>query len=432
MATVSTRDFLHHAAAHLQLLQRILDQNEVAQRQHLSQMKTLEEARARALDELAAHYLPGLTPQAVAAVPALTGYRRFEVNSPLAQLEQRRQQLSALVVAVEGDERYRRREQLLDPVAGELTLKLAEAERQLKFFNDSLARYENEPGFLGLIERRYDTDEYAGFWWELQYYSDWKHGDIITEKFEQQRFRDVAESYLRLREARDEFRRDHEAARKERDEVEALVNQRAQALAGLETLAADVLDACRRQLREHLEYIDRDELASRAAHRPDLTDLVKRVEGIEKKLEYLDELVKRYLHTEREQLITAMTKLHAKVGKYSRPKHAYTLIPVEEANRWLKDPTQKLLARRRHFDESYRRVYEFERYDAFDYARRMLWWDLMTDGRIDGDFIPEVHAWREQHPGGMRIPGGDIAAADERRRARDVEPTGLESMIDVS
>jgi hypothetical protein len=38
----------------------------------------------------------------------------------------------------------------------------------------------------------------------------------------------------------------------------------------------------------------------------------------------------------------------------------------------------------------------------------MLWWDFMTGGRVDGDFIPEVQAWREQHP---RRPAADFDSA---------------------
>lgn len=432
MTTVSARDFLYHATSQMRLLQRILDQNDVALREHSSRVKRLEEARAQALDELTAQYLPSLTREAVAAVPSLTGYGRFEADDPLRQMEQRREQLSARVAAVEGDERYQRREQLLDPVAGELTLKLAAAERQLKFFNDSVAPYEQEPGFPGLIERGYDTDAYSTEWWELQYYRDWKDGDIITEKFGQERFRDVAEAYIRLRDARDEFRKDFDAVKKQVGEVEALVKDRAQALSGLETLETDTLNACRRQLREHLEYIDRSELANRAQNSLELTGLIKRVEGVEKKMEYLDELVKRYLRTEREQLIASMTKLRSKVEKYSRPKHVYTAIPVEEANRWLKDPTAKVAARRRHFNKTYQCVYDFHHYDAFDYARDMLWWDLMTGGRIDGDFIPEVQSWREQHPGSTRILENDIASAGMSYPARSADPAESETMLDVS
>jgi predicted CopG family antitoxin len=432
MATVSTGDFLHSATLHMRFLQQLLGENDESQRKHQSLVKSLEQTRDEALNELAALYLPAWTRESFAPIPALTGYRQFEVNSPFEEAEQRRQRLSSLVATIESDERYRRREQLLDPVAGELTLKVAEAEKQLKFFNDSLSPYKEEPEFLGLVERGYDTVDYSVTWSELRYYSDWKYGDLIAEKFGKQSFREVLDDYLRLKEARDEYKNDFLAVKKEKGEVEDLIENRAQALSGLETLEADTLNACRQQLREHLAYIDRDELVTWSAASADVVGVIKRVHGIEKKIEYLDELTRRYLHTEREQLIAAMTKLNAKVEKYSRPKHAYSVIPYEETSRWLKGPTEKLGARRDRFQESYRRVYEFDRYDVYDYARDMLWWDLMTDGRIDGDFIPEVQAWREQHPGGSRILESDITGAGSSEPAQSADLTDLGGMVDVS
>lgn len=432
MATVNTGDFLHSATLHMRFLRQLLGENDESQRRHQALVKSLEQARDEALGELAALYLPALSREAFAPIPALTGYRQFEVNSPFEEAEQRRQRLSSLIVTVESDERYRRREQLLDPVAGELTLRVAEAEKQLKFFNDSLSPYEAEPELLGLVGRGYDTADYAVTWSELQYYRDWKYGDLIAEKFGKQNFREVLEDYLRLKEARDEYNDDYLAVKKEKGEVEALIENRAQALSGLETLEADILNACRQRLREHLAYIDRDELVTWSAASPEVVGVIKRVHGMEKKIEYLDELTRRYLHAEREQLIAAITKLNTKVEKYSRPKHAYSLIPVEEANRWLKGPTEKLGSRRDRFRESYRRVYEFDRYDVYDYARDMLWWDLMTDGRIDGDFIPEVQAWREQHPGDSRILASDITGAGSSEPAQSAGLTDLGGMVDVS
>ncbi|HYO91005.1 MAG TPA: hypothetical protein VEQ40_05185 [Pyrinomonadaceae bacterium] len=430
--TISATDFIRHARSQLHIVDGAIKEVETSQRQHQEQMKALQEARDKALDELVELSLPALTREAFASVASLTGYRQFETNDPFERMERRRQELSLRVVTIEADQRYQRREQLLDPAAGDLILKRNELESQLKIMDETLSRYDAEPEFAGLVHRGYDTEQYSLKWWQLQYYRDWKHGDIITEKFGQQAFRDVLYGYNQVRAGRAEVYQDYQLIRHQIAEIESLVAERSKSLTDLENIEVDTLNACRQQLREHLEYIDRNDLAAWSASDPNRTGLLKRIHGIEKKMEYLDELARRYLDTEREQLLTMKAKLDKKITKYRRPKNAYAAIPVTEANSILKDPRPKLAARRQRYNESYHTVAYYDRYDAFDFTRDMLWWDVMTDGRIDGDFIPEVHAWREQHPGRGAAYDSGLAGADPTYVSSQTDSTGLGSFTDVS
>lgn len=344
--TISAREFVKHARTQIGIVHSALQDVEASQRQHQEQLKALQEARDKALDELVALSLPALKREAFASIPTLTGYRQFEMNDPFERMERRRQELSSRVVAIEADERYRRREQLLDPAAGDLILKRNELVGQLKIMDETLARYENEPEFPGLIHRGYDTEQYSYKWWQLQYYRDWKHGDIITEMFGQQSFRDVLYSYNQVKAGRAEVYQGYQLVSHKIAEIESLVAERNKCLSGLETIEADTLNNCRQQLREHLEYIDRNDLAAWSASDPNRTGLLKRIHGIEKKIEYLDELARRYLNPEREQLMTMRAKLDKKINKYMRPKNAYVKIPITEANSILKDPRPKLASRR--------------------------------------------------------------------------------------
>jgi hypothetical protein len=430
--TISATDFVRHARSQIDIVNGALKEVETSQRQHQGQMKELQEARAKALDELVQLSIPALTREAFASIPQLTGYRQFETNDPFERMERRRQELSSRVVAIEQDQRYQRRQQLLDSAAGDLVLKRNELEGQLKIMDETLYRYDAEPEFPGLVQRGYDTEQYPLKWWQLQYYRDWKYGDIITEKFGQQSFRDVVYGYNQVRAGRAEVDRDYQAIRHQIAEIESLIAERGQCLSNLETIEVDTLNGCRQQLREHLEYIDRNDLAAWSASDPNRTGLLKRIHGIEKKMEYLDELARRYLEPEREQLTTLRAKLDKKITKYRRPKNAYASIPIAEANSILKDPRPKLASRRQRYNQSYQTIYYYDRYDAFDFSRDMLWWDLMTDGRIDGDFIPEVHAWREQHPGRGAAYDSGLAGADPTLISSQTDSTGLESFADVS
>lgn len=406
---MSAQEFLGRAHAQLLKLNKAYQDLRGARGAHGQTVEELDEARKTALDELTAACLPALTPEAVARVKPETGYGRFTQDDPFAYMERRRAFLQNRVREIEADPRYTGRSRLIDPVTGELTLQLDQITRDAQVLEESLARYAAEPMFQTLYDVNYDTERYAYQWWQLSYYKHWKHGDLIAERFGQGRFADVRAAYEHVQNAYNAVQRDLADVRRKISEVEGLVTEREQSLSGLETLPQDTLASCRKMLREHIEHIDRADLARWLAGDPGRVGTLKRLHGIERKIDYLEEMAARQYGNEDEALRRAISKLQRKVEKFQRPKNAYAMIPMADAQSWLADPTPKLAERRAKFRNGYDRVERFDRYDAFDYAGDMLWWDLMTDGRIDGNFIPEVNDWNAQHPNYSR--GDDLAHA---------------------
>ena len=83
-------------------------------------------------------------------------------------------------------------------------------------------------------------------------------------------------------------------------------------------------------------------------------------------------------------------------GKLERPKNQHARWSDAEAQRMIgQDRTEKWRKRRAYYDDARTRVVEFHHYDRYDPVRDFLWWDVMTDGRLDGNFIDEV---RERGP----------------------------------
>ena len=105
---------------------------------------------------------------------------------------------------------------------------------------------------------------------------------------------------------------------------------------------------------------------------------------------YTKSMAEHRFQEERQYLSEQLTRLERKIAKYSRQKYANAWIPPNEAQAWLRDPRERLVARRERFWRQYDRVATYDRYDRYDFAADMLWWDVMTDGRLDGNFIPEV------------------------------------------
>jgi hypothetical protein len=448
---MNTSTFLNKATTHKRLLEDILKEVNTNLGKHQSNAGALDEDRNRALDELTEAYLPSLTAEAIATVPKATGYHQFEAKDPLASLQQRRNELSARIVAIETDERYINRDKLIHPVVGELVLLRDETQRNYNLFAQSVERYEKDGSFKYLYSQGYGTDAYKEKWWNLldrQYFRDWKAGDEVVEKFSsatdqgpssdikqlqplsqpEPDFDDVRAAYERLLESKTSFGEDLAAINRKIADVENLISERESLISSLESIVPDTLAECRNRLREHLEYIDRADLAAWASGNEHLTGILKRLHGIEKKREYLDELAKNYLEPERQQLTTAVSKLAHNVR-----------ITTQEANGWLRDPRPKLKKRHSHYTTVYNEVYTFNRYDWFDYQRDLLWWHLMTGNRYDGAFIPEVQAWQVQHPDSRTHPAADydhagatISAAGMPVEADDDDPTGIRELAEAS
>ncbi len=461
---INTSTFINKATAHKRLLENILKEVDTNLLKHQSNTGTLDKDRNRALDELTEAYLPSLASEAIAGVSKTTGYHQFEAKDPLASLQQRRNEMSARIVEIEADERYINRDRLIHPVAGELVLIRDEAQRNFNLFAESVERYESDASFMDLYRRGYGTDAYSEDWWNPldQYYSDWKAGDEVVEKFipatskemssdpEQSQslpeesqpehtFDDVRAAYKRLLESKMSFGEDLVAINRKIDDVDNLIKERESLISSLETIEPDTLAECRNRLREHLEYIDRTDLVAWAGGDERLTGLLKRLHGIEKKREYLDELARNYLDPERQQLTTAVSKLARKIEKYKKPKNRDIRITTQEADGWLRDPRPKLKKRHRHYTTVYNEVYTFNRYDWFDYQRDLLWWHVMTGNRYDGAFIPEVHAWQAQHPDNRTYSsedydhaGATISAAGMPMAAEDDDPTGIRALAEAS
>ena len=356
MSSITARDFVRQAQQRRQALDATYRENLNAQQDYEKKRGALRNGREQTLTELTELLLPALTREAVAAVEPLTGFRAFVVKDPFAALAELRERLTANIASCENDPRYQNREQLLNETAGELTLKWQEIARKKNVLDQGLALYTSEPGFVELVEHCYGTSLYAKHWWELSYYSDWKRGDELEEKLAPLGeggtpvpFAEHAERYRRVKEAVDAYQADLQAVVREIRDTRQLVELRDSSAQGLLTAARDVLEQSRADLCAHLEFLDREDLARRCAARPEVVVALKKLHGLEKKIEYLDELRGHYLEPEQALLQKQVDKLGGKIAKFTRPKNASAAIPVAEANAWLADPLPKLKERRSRY-----------------------------------------------------------------------------------
>lgn len=399
MSSITAQQFVQQGQVTLQSMQRTLREVDQAANRHQQQLQSLETSFEQALDELTAVNLPDLSRESIAKVRPRTGYGQFTVRDPLQKMAEERVTLTGRIQTIEADSLYINRDELIHPVTGSYTSQVNDLQQQVQAITQGIERFSRTSFFNELYALNYDTPNYPYRWWSsLRFYNDWKHGDEVSAALGFDSFRATREEYSRLLESRKELQGFLTTAQTQVKRVQDLVSSYDQAVYRLSNLEAVTLQECRQSLKEHLKFVDREQLFAWSGGDPSREALIKRVGGLEKKVEYLQQLADQQFGQERNQLQASITKLNKKVAKFSRPKYQNFRIAREESDLWLQDPSSRIRDRRERFWRDYDVIYVYDRYDIYDYSRDMLWWDLITDGRIDGNFIPEVQVFRSENP----------------------------------
>jgi hypothetical protein len=365
---------------------------------HGAERRKLELARRQALSAAAAAMLPALAPEGLRRAVALSGFTTLEQEDPRGGVERERAALEARVAAIEADPRHRDRELLRAPRVGTLARQIDELEEFRGPLAEVLARAQH-PRLERLLESGYGTEAYDVGWWRASYYRDWKAADEILELFPAAKsFAEARAEIQRARESLAVYDAKLRSLRAEVEAGEALERELEAARGRLASLEGDHLNEWRGRLADHLSSLDPAVLGDRLAAEPDIALLLKQAFGLERKMGYLDEIVASQLAPLRKALADERQKLQRDLAKYARPKNARLTMPREQfEKRFQQRPTKirKSFSRASH---TYHTVHHFDRWDRGRLVEDFLWWDLMTDGRVDGDFIPEVRQYREAHP----------------------------------
>lgn len=437
MSQYTTRDWLREAVSLEQTLDQQLAELRRRRKLHDAALEELTVRRDAVLTELLAALVPELARPALERAVALTGYGALLQRDPLAALTAERQRAEVALRAVEADPALVNRVYLRDPVTGSLTRALAQEQEHLAPLDAFLDRAEH-PRLETLIANGYGTPDYDVPWWRLSYYADWQAGDEIVEQFLEKGWHEFAEfraHYEQVKEAADQLRARCRELQAEIDRGIALEAQREALIADLQGgLERRHLQAARHRLEQFLEACGPEAVGERLAQDPEVELLAKAWAGLRKQVVYLTQLRAHQLDEPERRLTQELAKLRRKQLKYRRPKHAATRFTSSEFQRQFKDRRPRFKKHWKRYDRAYTSVSRFERYDRGALRDGFLWWDLMTDGRVNGDFIPEVHRFRQAHPSyryerpgddddealaAAAVAGVDLAGLDERLGAFD-------------
>jgi len=367
----------------------------------------------RARDEealrLAVALLPELSPPALERAAHLSGCPLLSRPDLVIRREEDRRARTAELAETEADPRFSNAASILSRLEKKRAEQLAESApaRQLS------AKVQH-PRLDRLIESGYDTPSYRTAFWQLEFYDDWKAGDEILERFPD------LEAFAQLRpRILDAWKTIEESDR---------------AIAETDSLIAAVEAARQRsaELRRYLEHLD--DLHLERAHEllvrylldgdmssidrhlstaPDLAEAFKTLRGTAAKALYL-ERINTQLDAELAQLGELKNKADRDTYKWQRPKrYNETLADIDYDRRYVA-PRDKIRRRRKRYARMTGTIRDFTDYGRVNLTGSVLWWDVFTDGLFDGDFIPEVSAFRHDHPdyqGAHRHLGAEEAAA---------------------
>lgn len=419
--TYTAQDLIGAARHQKAVLQREIGIAEHYRAIHHQRRTEAEQWYAKASHDLARALLPGLTREQLERLAALTGYQRPLADDALGALEGERASLTRRIAAIEADPRFAQRELLRHPRTGSLTRALAELEELMAPLRGVIERCAH-PRTERLLESGYGTPAYDTGFWRLSYFRDWEAGDAILERFpEKALFSEVRDDLLRAREAIGPLSSEHARVSAEIAAGAALEQEHAQRREALRTLAARWLDKVRSDAVAFLLGCPPDAIASRLKKDAEVELLYKRCAGLRAKVRYMDEIFAHQVQAFTWDAKKAIAKLDKDIGKYSRPKKWHTRFAAPAFEKRFRDRTSAYQKRWQRFEKTYTRVYTFDRYDRAVLDRNLLWWDVLTDGRVNGAYIPEVHQFYRQRPGFVytRRRGADDHEVDDALEAAD-------------
>jgi hypothetical protein len=418
-----------------------LDRLNQVNQESVGQLAGLTERTATALAELVAALLPDLSPQSLQRAVQLTGYLPLLQNDPAPRMAQVKQQLELRLAEIENDRRYRDRLLLRAPRVGMLVRDVAELEEFRAPLADLCQKCQH-PRLSRLLESGYGTPKYDIGFWRVSYYQDWKAGDEILSRFPAGKsFAELRSEYNsacetiavydgKLSKLRDEIRAS-EALEQEYNDKQQQIRE----------LPETFLRQAREQLSAYLRDLDLISIGDRLSFDPQLEGLAKRYFGLRKQQEYLRETQKHFIQNSRASIEQSIKAMDREIAKYERPKYAYSALPTSRFDRlqqW-QQRNQRYQGQLERYNDTQHVIVSFNHYDYGRLDEDFLWWDLITRGRLSGQYIDEVSHFHVRHPryhyevppelrhddeylrrAEARAAAANARARDRRERDRDI------------
>ena len=391
--TVTTRQMLTALRAQRKQVELELKALKAEQDGARTDLGRVDTELATAWEHLLAVLVPTMAPELLDRAARRIHLREIDSAQIHDRLTRERAEVQRHQASIHAQPLFQRR----DAVRNEASIRLDELDGALAPLEHSVTELECEPFFAEIYRSGYGTEGYVQRFWQSSYYRHWKYADLIVERHAMrlgvQDFAGIRRKYAEERDALASLRTNRTEWRnrlRDLDQLEAKATRLAEELT---TLERRTLVWVRGRVREHLDALPDLERSRMLGDDEELRVALARVSGVSAKHRYLAALLDHAIQPPIADLSAALDKANRDITKLIRPKNiGRHWQDADYQRRFGKDRTVSWSKRRSRIRDARTRVVEFHDYSRWDPMRDFLWWDVMTDGQLDGNFIDEVRA----------------------------------------
>jgi len=323
--------------------------------------------------------------------------------SLLAQKEREKNTLQSTISTIDSDSKFVQRDAFLHSTTGIFAQQEAEISPLFSKAKSIVTTCESIQRFGGLLQRGYGTSSYPhqGIlrFINSEFLQDWKYADIICEKLQVPSFIDALSLY---RESKDRYLTLGESLQeleKEKSSLLSMVETYDKAQQDLRNIDARYYERIQLSIEIFLTSNSKQKIATTIQNDTILMEQYAYFDGIKHQIEYVSQL--------KEKIGSDIRQIDEKIHNLTIEKQRYENDMYRFRNkRWSAEQFSRKFNRNQDAYDNrlhkYQRtgdtIYSFNDYNRPSFVEEFLWWDIMTDGRLDGNFIPDVHEYYASHP----------------------------------
>jgi hypothetical protein len=401
MSSFAVDDFIREAAKQTPFYEEQIKRFEQLRLDHTQKLEELQQKCRRSLEVIARAVFPAFTKENLQSLAVA-------IHAPaVAKLDEalrdEQESLRQTIQRIEAMSDFQTLDALTNPTSGVLTTQLAEMKLLYVEADTEFERITSVPFFAQLLQVKYGRPNYTHQsilrFFNAEHLRNWKNGDAAVERLSMKDFGEVLSRYDDVTQQRSTFSEALNDLYKQLHKLNALADEHRTATERLKNLDAIYVQTVYNAIGDFLRNSSIAEVRQLFGANAALETEYKFYDGVQHQITYLQSVREKVVN-DMGILTTKLADLATETNRYKSDKYRF------RNKRWDTEKFQRKFQRDpARYDRSINRyqrtgdtIYVYNDYTSVSFANEFLWWDVMTDGRLDGNFIPEVQEYYGSHP----------------------------------